>query len=132
MAEIRLRSGLENYSEDIQQRLLRGSGCWSYWIPGWASLIDALNGRLAEIDPDYAIDQIKEKFGGLRYYCTFPCFDSASDAWDRCQEEIGLFEDLSGFVCMECGMPGTIDRVREGGSYIACLCEGCREEAAQR
>lgn len=28
-----------------------------------------LNDRLAAIDPDYVVHQVKEKFGALRYYC---------------------------------------------------------------
>lgn len=35
---------------------------------GWWPLLADLNAKLAEIDPDYRIYQIKEKFGGLRYY----------------------------------------------------------------
>ena len=35
---------------------------------GWEQLIVDLDARLAAIDPDYAVAQIKEKFGALRYY----------------------------------------------------------------
>jgi hypothetical protein len=35
---------------------------------GWLLVITDLDYRLSKIDPNYTIDQIKEKFGGLRYY----------------------------------------------------------------
>ena len=35
---------------------------------GWDEIIAEANGRLSELDPDYKVDQVKEKFGGLRYY----------------------------------------------------------------
>lgn len=37
---------------------------------GWSGIIERTNSLLSIIDPDYRIDQIKEKFGGLRYYFT--------------------------------------------------------------
>jgi hypothetical protein len=37
---------------------------------GWQPLIDELDRQLRELDPDYMVLQIKEKFGGLRYYVT--------------------------------------------------------------
>ena len=36
--------------------------------PGWKNLIKELDSKMSAIDPDYTIEQIKEKFGGLRYY----------------------------------------------------------------
>jgi hypothetical protein len=35
---------------------------------GWKDIIDRTHDKLKYIDPDYTIAQIKEKFGGLRYY----------------------------------------------------------------
>ena len=37
---------------------------------GWHQLLVELDEELSEIDPDYKIDQIKEKFGALRFYYT--------------------------------------------------------------
>lgn len=37
---------------------------------GWLPIIMELNKKLEAIDPNYTIDQVKEKFGGLRYYYT--------------------------------------------------------------
>jgi hypothetical protein len=41
---------------------------------GWALIVLQCHKELKHLDPQYKISQIKEKFGGLRYY-----FDSSSD-----------------------------------------------------
>src|SRR5262245_30694041 len=37
---------------------------------GWHPLVRELEAKLLEMDQSYILDQIKEKFGGLRYYAT--------------------------------------------------------------
>lgn len=40
-----------------------------YEVPtSWYDIVIEAGNRLKEVDPDYTIIQIKEKFGGLRYY----------------------------------------------------------------
>lgn len=34
----------------------------------WLPIITKLNKDLLKVDPDYRVFQVKEKFGGLRYY----------------------------------------------------------------
>lgn len=34
----------------------------------WVDLVNDLHNELVKLDPDYKINQIKVKFGGLRYY----------------------------------------------------------------
>jgi hypothetical protein len=38
---------------------------------GWCDIIDQLDRDITEIDPDYSITQVKEKFGTLRFYADF-------------------------------------------------------------
>jgi hypothetical protein len=38
---------------------------------GWCGIIDQLDKDITELDPDYSITQVKEKFGTLRYYASF-------------------------------------------------------------
>jgi hypothetical protein len=95
--------------------------------PGWITLIDALcctiqnyvdniHFRLEEgasvpenIQPVAA--QVKEKFGGLRFYV---------DGGDRVTDGmIALVETLSTSVCEDCGHPGT----RRSGGWIRTLCD---------
>lgn len=57
------------------------------------------------------VAQIKEKFGGLRFYC------------DHCDEQvwgmIRMAESWADHSCEECGAPGT----RHGGGWVRTLCE---------
>ena len=52
----------EGYSEDLTARLHKGLNCGSSYIPGWAPIIEDLNTKLAELHPDYVVNQIKSKF----------------------------------------------------------------------
>ena len=63
------------------------------------------------------VDQVKEKFGGLRFYYT------GGD--DKIRGMVGMAESLSAITCEECGAPGD---QRQGG-WIRTLCD---EHAAER
>ncbi len=68
--------------------------------PGWNDIIYDLNKKLEAEKPDYQIFQIKEKFGGLRFYTdkmTYLGWDYVSEA-----------EELSFKTCEECGRLGKI------------------------
>lgn len=52
--------------------------CHNAWIikestpPGWRAIVNKLDRCIEDLDPDYyAIVQVKEKFGTLRFYCDF-------------------------------------------------------------
>jgi len=62
------------------------------------------------------IQQVKEKFGGLRFYI------NTTDK--RIQSWVGFAECLSTKVCEECGAPGEL---RHGG-WIRTLCDKHEEE----
>jgi hypothetical protein len=75
--------------------------------PGWASLIDAIFDHLPE---DAYILQVKEKWGGLRFYVSgsSELLDFISEMENKCLE-----------MCEICGRPG---KPREGG-WIRTLCD---------
>lgn len=66
--------------------------------------------------PQVVAQQVKEKFGGLRFYV---------DGGDEyTQGVIAMAEFMSGKTCEECGAPGT-----SGGSgWISTLCSTHREQ----
>ena len=67
---------------------------------GWADIVFDLNEKLETESPKYQILQIKEKFGGLRFYTdglTYAGWDYVSEA-----------EKLSFKTCEECGRSGKI------------------------
>lgn len=97
---------------------------------GWEPLVIDLHHKLREIDPDYQIVQIKEKFGGLRYYTrqTLGVFDEFRDL-------INEAEELSFKTCEECGGTDEVetDTLGPGYFWIFTLCDTCRaERLAQR
>lgn len=84
---------------------------------GWDDLIRRLHNRLVGIDPDYRVTQVKEKFGGLRYYVMF------SDGLDemlrgRAYEFITEASEESLHTCEVCGEPGELN----DGPWFRTLC----------
>ena len=82
---------------------------------GWASIIDHLYDHK---NPDVPVDQVKEKFGGLRFY-TY----GHSETY---RALICLAEAKSYETCEECGEPGELGT--PGGNrhgYYKTLCKGC-------
>jgi len=77
--------------------------------PGWGELVEAIYNRLPA---DAHIDQIKEKFGGLRFYVS-----ADSETLDFIDE----MEAKSLTICEHCGKPG---KPRDGG-WILTLCDEC-------
>ena len=87
--------------------------------PGWKNLIKELNSKMSELDPNYTIEQIKEKFGGLRYY-----FWSDSENSDKMFKLTIEYEDRSFKICEYCGSEK--DVTTEGG-WSKTFCKECRE-----
>lgn len=71
-------------------------------LPGWTDLLDATFTWLDEIAPDHSWwpDQIKEKYGTLRFYWS-------GDLPELGDAVISAAEHLSGHVCEACGAPGS-------------------------
>lgn len=57
------------FPEDMLRRIYSGDPCGVYIGQEWVEDVIELDRKLAEINPDYRIHQIKEKFGSLCYYC---------------------------------------------------------------
>ena len=117
----------EMFNDDIAQRVLRGVTKCASTEPGWRDLIIELNESLRDIDPDYRIDRIKEKFGGLRYYVEFSDECSGKDV-EMMWKLIDVAEAASTETCMDCGAVGetyNASRVSDSGWYRTA-CESCR------
>jgi len=65
-------------------------------------------------DTGFAVSQVKEKYGTLRFYCTGNNTIFQYTQWA---------EYLSSVICEECGKPG---KLREGG-WLRTLCDACQE-----
>lgn len=93
--------------------------------PGWIPLLDILfhyadewNRTVPEGDDDrIQINQVKEKFGGLRFYYT--------GGSPEFRGMVEMAEMLSSNICERCG-----DRAESqdiGGGWIATQCDRCRD-----
>ena len=66
---------------------------------------------------DFHIDQLKEKFGGMRLYFSGlkePCYEEVQGIIDK-------YEDISFVTCCECGKPAT--KISRG--WICPYCDDC-------
>lgn len=107
--------------------------CWGFDVgDGWEPVVRRLSEKLeaivvaipeSEIDSDMGrpcATQVKEKFGGLRFYMT-----SYTDAM---HEAIQQAEHEAGQTCEICGSPGK----SRGGSWIRTLCDVCADKKVGR
>lgn len=80
---------------------------------GWYQLIVDCDKELSELDPDYKIYQIKEKFGKLRYYHkSAEAF--SEDLYLKSIYIIGKYENLSACTCEVTGQPGVLMKSLSG------------------
>lgn len=86
---------------------------------GWHPLVHTLHTHLKRIDPEYRVDQVKEKFGRLRYY-----FSTDTDCYTLMQTLVDFAESMSGHICEDCGASGTTS----GKGWLLTQCEHCRNE----
>ncbi len=81
---------------------------------GWATLIN----RLYDAKPDHTkVVQVKEKFGGLRFYIT--------DAPKEFHMLIRKAETESYSLCEICGAEGSLD---DNHPWIKTWCDPCKEK----
>ena len=107
------------FPEQIQKRVDAGMGCGSGIGEGWMELVVQLDQQVAQLDPDYVIDQVKEKFGGLRYYVTLS-EGLDKDIRESIYDIIHEAESKSYTICEVCGQPGTESAAT---GWIATRCE---------
>lgn len=94
--------------------------------PGWAPLIDVIwqykeagkGFSGSQVDTPVTVNQVKEKFGGLRFYY------SGGDDYFR--GVVGAMEQMSYRMCEACGNPGGVDAT--SGTWLLTLCPICQKE----
>lgn len=96
--------------------------------PGWFPIIEELERDLEEMVPGYRVVQVKEKFGGLRYYAD-PPLDAPEETWREMQKRIDAAETLALDTCEECGSTdGVTTESKPRRYWIKTLCPKCRQE----
>jgi len=98
---------------------------------GWMPLLNELDERLRAQWPDYTIDQVKEKFGTLRFYAQLgiPIPDEDDDQYaqwvvnyDAFHAIIAEYEGKSAEVCEACGKLG---KLGDRNFWWVTSCEDC-------
>ena len=84
---------------------------------GWYSLLDNLLSKIQELNipEEFYVEQIKEKFGTLRFYVSY------TD--DNINTLIREAEFESEKICAICGKEGSIKK--DGFGWIVCRCDEC-------
>lgn len=81
---------------------------------GWKAIIEDLCLDLdAMCIPSLRVVQVKEKFGGLRFYVT------GADENPLVHDRIYMAEVLAATTCERCGQPG------KPGQFLMTLCHSC-------
>lgn len=125
---------------------------------GWQPLVDSIHMELVQIDPDYKVEQIKEKFGGLRYYfmpsCGYPSLTGPEneytkegkvchELWVKMKAVVAKYTEIAAKTCEDCGaqggtvvtdnrFPGDEEKGTPGTGWIRTLCDPCRHNDQTR
>lgn len=89
--------------------------------PGWVGIVDDLIADLLELGWDGKIGQVKEKFGGLRFYIDSIMEDP--DLHEAIYDRISKAEIESQKTCQDCGEPGKAVEVK---FWWTTLCPKCQ------
>lgn len=120
---------MEFWQQELNDKRRKTQGWYGCIAPdGWKDLVLEADQMLAFIDPDYEIQQVKEKFGTLRFY-----FGSSKE-FGTIESNImyaivASAESRSSRTCQSCGAFGTI---RDSGGWLSTLCDPCDEERLER
>ena len=93
---------------------------------GWASLIDRIYDRIEAINTRTTILQVKEKFGGLRFY-----FAAHEDFYEYISRVVDKCESDSFKMCEICGASAE-PHCPEGEYWIRTTCTGCDDDSARK
>jgi hypothetical protein len=110
---------LDKYPKLFSSKQFWGFECGD----GWFDLLDYLCGSLLTYtygDEEIYVDQVKEKFGRLRFYL------SRED--DVMHGMVSMAEHMSGQICETCGERGET----RGGSWMVTLCDEHHEARIAR
>ncbi|ABK69409.1 hypothetical protein [Mycobacterium avium] len=123
--KIHMPDDAAGFEDDLRAIMRRIPPNWGRWVGcsrGWYPIIIALDQALAAIDPAYELHQVKEKFGGLRFY--FHASESITEAdRQRMEQLVDEAEEKCERTCELCGEPG-VRHVTPRGWYRT-LCSTC-------
>lgn len=88
---------------------------------GWRNIVENLCQQILELNPpeQFQVSQIKEKFGGLRFYWNGHS-ELKEDLKAQITSLIRKAESEAYKTCQDCGNPGVICRKPSGWIFVAC------------
>ena len=104
--------------EALKEKISPSFGKYINIDEGWYQIVVDCDKELTVIDPNYQILQIKEKFGGLRFYMT-PCNNTTKEQRDKMYEVISRYEAKAAQTCEATGQPGVL--MRSIGGWLKTL-----------
>lgn len=96
---------------------------------GWENLIRETLTKIEQLLPiphDFKVTQVKEKFGGLRFYYAAPLL--SQDIKEKIQAIVTLAESRSFGACKVCGGPATQEPLVGKLGWVRTLCSLHRED----
>lgn len=90
--------------------------------PGWYFIIKNLSAAITRISKDVRATQVKEKFGGLRFYWR-SVNDLTEDQYESISRAVDAAEEESYLVCEDCG---SREDVQQSKGWIRTECGLCR------
>jgi len=106
-----------NLYGDRHLPMAQSAMCWGIACgDGWYDILDRLSAKLEPMG--IKAMQVKEKFGGLRFYIYG---DSKRDNIEEAYEYVQEAERESTKTCERCGEPGQL----YGGGWLITLCKTC-------
>jgi len=118
--------------EAVLRRIPDGWGRWIGVGRGWYRLVTELNQALSRLDPGYVVNQVKEKFGGLRYYYE-PSGGLSERTAAAMQSLVMATEAKASQTCEQCGAPAVLQQSAAGLYQTRCpACAGGDPERAWR
>jgi hypothetical protein len=130
----------KSWQEELNDKRLAGRGWYGCIAPdGWKWIVEDCDRLLARLDPDYEIQQVKEKFGTLRYYYETEADQEIQEIMDAV---VSRAEYLSGKTCEGCGNSSAISnsdrgikydssavlKSTVGGGWLKTICDSCDTE----
>ena len=98
-------------------RLYRDVRCGFSCPDGWLDIVWRLSEQLEPLGIE--CDQVKEKFGGLRFYLKDP--PGRADVEKQADDLIRAAENEASRMCEICGQPGKLGKWK--AHYVRTLCE---------
>jgi len=99
---------------------------------GWEALIREVLQGIEDLLPekhDFKVSQIKEKFGGLRFYAF--SLELPEETKKKIDKLISLAESRSFGVCEMCGEPARADTGGSRFGWIKSLCDAHKQERSR-